>query len=71
MPFPVNRKEMDESIQILEQSIQAARIGDKEKMQSLQRLRRFVPTTSNSQPQVTAQNHCAISVFKLLSEFVQ
>jgi hypothetical protein len=41
---------MDESIQMLKQAIQEARIGDKERMYSLQRLRRFVPqdaTTEN------------------------
>jgi hypothetical protein len=43
VPYPVNRKAMDESIRILKQAIQEARVEDKEKMRSLQRLRRFVP----------------------------
>ena len=43
VPFPVDRKAVDESIQILKESVQAAKIGEKEKMRSLQRLRRFVP----------------------------
>ena len=43
VPFPVDRKAMDESIQVLRQSIQEARIGDREKIGSLQRLRKFVP----------------------------
>jgi hypothetical protein len=43
VPYPVNRKAMDESIQILRQAIQEAKMEDKEKMRSLQRLRRFVP----------------------------
>ena len=43
VPFPVDRKAMDDSIQVLKQSVEAAKIGDKEKMRSLQRLRRFVP----------------------------
>jgi hypothetical protein len=47
VPFPVNRRAMDESIQVLRQTVQAAKIGDKEKMQSLQRLRRFVPWNAN------------------------
>jgi hypothetical protein len=47
-PFPVDRKAMDESIQILKQSVEAAKIGDKEKLRSLQRLRRFVPEDANS-----------------------
>jgi hypothetical protein len=48
VPYPVNRKAMDESIQVLRQTVQAAKIGDKEKMYSLQRLRRFVPEDANS-----------------------
>jgi uncharacterized protein len=43
VPFPVNRKAMDESIQILRDSVQAAKIGDKDKMRSLQHLRQFLP----------------------------
>ncbi|MCW3994340.1 MAG: DUF763 domain-containing protein [Candidatus Bathyarchaeota archaeon] len=43
VPRPVNRRAMDESIQILKQAIQEAKIGSKERMRSLQRLRRFVP----------------------------
>ena len=48
VPYPVNREAMDESIEILRQSVQEAKIGDKEKLESLQRLRRFVPTKANS-----------------------
>jgi hypothetical protein len=43
VPFPVNRKAMDESIQILRDSVQAAKIGDKDKMRSLKHLRQFLP----------------------------
>jgi hypothetical protein len=43
MPYPVNRKAMDESIQILEQAIQEARLGNKDKIRSLERLRQVVP----------------------------
>jgi hypothetical protein len=43
VPFPVNRRAMDESIQILKESVQAAKIGDKDKMRSLQRLRKLIP----------------------------
>lgn len=42
VPFPVDRGAMDESIQILRQSVQEAKIGNKEKLQSLKRLRRLV-----------------------------
>ena len=48
VPYPVNREAMDESIEILRQSVQEAKIGDKEKLQSLQRLRRYVPADANS-----------------------
>jgi hypothetical protein len=44
VPFPVERKAMDESIQILKQAVEAAKIGGKQKLQSLQRLRRYVPS---------------------------
>jgi hypothetical protein len=48
VPFPVDRKAMDESIEILRQSVQEAKIGEREKLQSLQNLRRFVPVNANS-----------------------
>lgn len=44
VPFPVERKAMDESIQVLRQAVEEAKIGDREKLQSLQRLRRYVPS---------------------------
>jgi hypothetical protein len=43
VPYPVDRKAMDESIQMLKQAIKEAKIGDKEKLHSLLRLRGFVP----------------------------
>jgi len=43
VPYPVNRKAMDETIHILEQAIQEARLGNKDKIRSLERLRQFVP----------------------------
>jgi len=43
VPYPVNSYAMDESIQILKTAIKNARIGDKERLKSLQRLRRYVP----------------------------
>jgi hypothetical protein len=45
VPFPVDRKAMDESIQILRQSVQEARIGNNEKIRSLQRLKELVPAS--------------------------
>ena len=43
VPYPVNRKAMDESIQILKNSVEQAKIGEKEKLRSLAQLRRYVP----------------------------
>ena len=48
VPFPVDRKAMDESISLLRETVKASRIGDPEKTRSLQRLRRFVPENANS-----------------------
>jgi hypothetical protein len=48
VPYPVDRKAMDESIQILKQSVQEAKIGDNEKLRSIQRLRRFVPESCST-----------------------
>jgi hypothetical protein len=48
VPFPVDRKAMDESILILKESVQAAKIGEKEKLNSLSRLRAYVPKEANS-----------------------
>ena len=42
VPYPVNRRAMDESIKILEEAVKAAKIGDKEKIRSLMSLRRFL-----------------------------
>jgi hypothetical protein len=44
VPFPVDRKAMDESIQILENAVKSAKIGDNEKLRSLQRLRQYIPS---------------------------
>jgi hypothetical protein len=48
VPFPVDRKAMDESIRILESAVQNAKIGNKEKLRSLQRLRQFVPSNKKT-----------------------
>ena len=45
VPFPVDRRAMDKSIQLLRKSVQASRICEKEKSWSLRKLRRFVPAT--------------------------
>jgi len=43
VPFPVDRKAMDESTLIIKQGIQQAKIGDKDKLQALKRLRNYSP----------------------------
>ncbi|MCW4005937.1 MAG: DUF763 domain-containing protein [Candidatus Bathyarchaeota archaeon] len=43
VPYPVNRKAMDQSIHILRQAVEEAKLGNKEKTRALQGLRRFVP----------------------------
>ena len=49
VPYPVNRRSMDESIEILRATVQATHLGDKEKARALHGLRRFVPAdTKNS-----------------------
>lgn len=47
VPRPVDRKEMDESIQIIHQSIEHAKIGEKERLLALRRLREFLPQVSS------------------------
>jgi len=48
VPFPVDRRAMDESVQVLRRAVEAAKLGEKEKLRSLRRLRRFVPGSINS-----------------------
>ena len=43
VPFPVDRKAMDESINILREAIKNAKMGNKEKILTLKRLRSLVP----------------------------
>lgn len=43
VPYPVNRKAMDGSIRILREAVEMVKLGDKERLEMLQRLRRFVP----------------------------
>jgi hypothetical protein len=44
VPYPVDRKAMDESAQILKNAIENAKIGNNEKLKSLQRLQRYCST---------------------------
>lgn len=43
VPYPVNRRAMDQSIRILREAVEKARLGDRERLEMLQKLRRFVP----------------------------
>ena len=48
VPYPVDRRAMDESIGILKKAVEESRVGEGEKLRSLQNLRRFVPASENS-----------------------
>ncbi|MEM0010422.1 MAG: DUF763 domain-containing protein [Candidatus Bathyarchaeia archaeon] len=42
VPYPVNRRAMDESIRILREAVEKAKLGDRERLEMLQKLRRLV-----------------------------
>ena len=46
VPYPVNRTAMDESTEIIRQGINQAKIGEKEKIQALRRLKDYLPRDS-------------------------
>jgi hypothetical protein len=48
LPYPVNREAMDESIRILKETVQSAKIGDKEKVRALRGLRKYVPADAKN-----------------------
>ncbi len=43
VPFPVDRRAMDEAIHILREGIGEARLGREEKLRAIERLRRCIP----------------------------
>jgi hypothetical protein len=43
VPFPVDTKEMDKSVQVLKQGISEARVGKNERLQAVKRLRKLIP----------------------------
>jgi hypothetical protein len=43
VPYPVDRKAMDEATHILRQSVEEARVGKTEKVKALKRLQDLVP----------------------------
>ncbi len=46
-PFPVPLKTYDESISVLQKSLEAARLGDTDKLQGFERLHRFLRTVED------------------------
>jgi hypothetical protein len=46
VPFPVDRKAMDESTSIIQQGIQQAKIGNKDKLHAIKRLKKYVSYTT-------------------------
>ncbi|RLI00797.1 DUF763 domain-containing protein [Candidatus Bathyarchaeota archaeon] len=45
VPFPVRRKAMDTAIKILREAVEEAKIGNREKLEALKRLKNFAPKT--------------------------
>ncbi len=43
VPYPVDRRAMDESTVFIKQGVQKARIGEKEKLRAIKRLKEFIP----------------------------
>jgi len=43
VPYPVDRKAMDRSIQVLREGVEEAKLGRSDKLEAVQRLRKFVP----------------------------
>ena len=44
VPFPVDKKAMDESIDIIKEGVNQAKIGDQQKLKTLKRLKNFITT---------------------------
>jgi hypothetical protein len=42
VPYPVDRKTMDESTEIIKTGVQLASIGEKEKLQAIKRLHKYI-----------------------------
>jgi len=48
VPYPVNRRAMDKSIKILREAVEKAKLGNRERLEMLQKLRRFVPPNAKT-----------------------
>jgi hypothetical protein len=46
VPYPVDKKSMDESSEIIKDGINKAKIGNRDKLNAIRRLHRFIPTNS-------------------------
>ena len=46
VPYPVDKRAMDESAEIIRQGVQQAKIGENEKINALRRLKNFLPETN-------------------------
>ncbi|UCE74392.1 MAG: DUF763 domain-containing protein [Methanomassiliicoccales archaeon] len=53
VPYPVDKKAMDESIEIIKRGIAEAKVGKNEKLRAMKRLREFVP------PDIKLENYWA------------
>ena len=43
VPFPVDRRAMDEAADVLKRGVESSRAEDRDRLRALQRLRKFVP----------------------------
>ncbi len=50
VPYPVERRTMDETIEIIRQGIEEAKTGNREKLDAIRRLRRILPDYSPKNP---------------------
>lgn len=48
VPYSVNKRAMDESIQILKRAVEDAKIGDPEKLKAINRLRALIPVVNDA-----------------------
>jgi hypothetical protein len=62
VPHPVDRKAMDESTEILRNSIEHAKLEEKERLQALRRLRTCLPSVSSYFPFVNTNPAIAIKI---------
>lgn len=59
VPFPVKRKEYDEAIEFLETVLRDAKMGRRDKVVGLKRLKRFAPPIPRDSENMTSAEQCA------------